>query len=129
MSINHYLDWASEFASSVFGSLWQIVKGFYNGLKTIILSLYYGVVGTYDVPAYLRMTKNYAKTFTEIEKVLAILTFVLIYAVLIAVTVLLILAIRDLVYIAKGKKIPRRPRRHHHKHKRHKSRKNKNKKK
>lgn len=124
MNIDLYLDWASGFVKSVLVSLFNILKGAVLGIRDILLSLYHGIVGAYNVPAYLRSLQSYSERFSGVEKVLAILTFVLTYAILVTATVLLILAIRDLVYFLKGKKIPRRQKPHKHKHKHNKNRKN-----
>ncbi len=91
MVIDRYLDWFYEFMSTMLGSLWQIVSNFY-----------YGIVGIFNIPKYLSITNAYKNSFSGLEWVLAILSFILTYLVVLGVVALLVLLIRKYVRFRKS---------------------------
>jgi len=90
MIIDRFLDWFYEFMSTMLGSLWQIVSNFF-----------YGVVGVFNLPKYIGITGQYKNSFTALEWILTIVSFILTYAVVLGIVALIVLLIRKYVRFRK----------------------------
>ncbi|MGN1099571.1 MAG: hypothetical protein ACI4S9_04450, partial [Christensenellales bacterium] len=80
-----FLNWFFAFITTMFSGIWQGIK-----------SLFLGFIHIFDFGMYFDLVKQFQSEFGAIGWILAILTFILVYAFWIGLFVLLVLMIRKL---------------------------------
>ncbi len=86
-----FLNWFFEFITTMIKGVWQALS-----------NIFFGIVTIFDFPTYFDQFNRYKGEFNVLGWILAILAFIIVYAVWLALIFLLILAIRKYIRFRKS---------------------------
>lgn len=87
MTLENYLNWFQEFMQNMLvDGVWKSISGFFTGL-----------VQTFNFAKYFEQFSSYANKFTVVEWILAILSFILAFAMWAGIIFLIVLVIRKYI--------------------------------
>ncbi len=81
-----FLSWFFAFFTTMIGGVWQMISNFFSGLWTV-----------FNFPFYFSQIAQYAGTFSVLDWILTILSFILVYGVWVVVIFFIVLWIRKYI--------------------------------